>query len=151
MWAWHSIALLRDSLLKVTPLVEFNHPNEPNARASKNPAPFSQWRIYLLLANRRKRWQRIYFRRIPRSCIREIIIGPRCDPKVTKVILSYLTKPMPKVLMETLTLDVDGYELLKSGTPDRAEYSSRGNHPWNRLWQTCQILRDNHNMAEFVL
>lgn len=71
-----------------------------------------EWRIYLLLANCRKRRRGMFFRRIPRVCIREIIIGPRCDPKLRREFLKRVAGLMPRALVKTFRLDEDGYELL---------------------------------------
>ncbi len=70
-----------------------------------------EWRICALLANCRKRIRGMFFRRIPRSCIKEIIIGSRCDSHYRDSILRYARKHLPKVEVKEITRDPASYGL----------------------------------------
>jgi hypothetical protein len=77
-----------------------------------------EWRICVLLANCRKRWRGMYFRRIPCSCIKEIIIGPKCDALLQKRIAAYASRRWPKVKLNRMTLDLATYDFHQEQVAD---------------------------------
>jgi hypothetical protein len=80
-----------------------------------------EWRIFRLLAQCRKRLNGHYFRQIPRSCIKEVIFGPRCNISIQKAIALCVRTSTPKAKLSILSLDAAGYHFLKLSYRDASK------------------------------
>ena len=82
-----------------------------------------EWRLAVLLAHCRKRLQNRFFRRVPRACISEVIIGPRCA--VVAQAVRTARRYAPQALVQKLNIDLSSYEL-NLGVSGRSKPATSG-------------------------
>ncbi len=103
--------------------VIFPHLSSERCSPQKDFKYEKEWRLAVLLAHCRKRLQNRFFRRVPRACISEVIIGPRCA--VVAQAVRTARRYAPQALVQKLNIDLSSYEL-NLGVSGRSKPATSG-------------------------
>jgi hypothetical protein len=107
-----------------------------------------EWRICVLLALCKKRAWGMYFRRIPRSCIKQVILGARCGESTQRRLITAARKHIPRATIRMVQLSSSHFQLTSSPINELLGRGSIMRHISYRKAPYLRRYRPSRQMAE---